>query len=328
MFYDLKMNKSPKYFPIERGRYEMTPGLRPLGVDLGNGPFDKKIFPITDDFPLYRQNKLDCRDERLSKYFCLKDCSAERLRTLVQFIVHRLVEESPDLFAFEQNILFCSHTGDKLEFDQDYHLLSFSSLEIIKTPVVHPLDALSLQVQEDMALVAYDPQTKSDHLALLHLCSPSHWAAEDKIGRNFNVIHAPIPGIEKINQISLKLIESMIHKGPFVRFIWSFVTDKRLNHHPVAPSHFDSVIWKGRTFNEFNYIPFYLRVERQVTYGFPKVDTGFFTIGVSFLTGLEIKENPHYREQLISALNSMTPESRVYKGVSHCYLQLIDWLTH
>ena len=118
----------------------------------------------------------------------------------------------------------------------------------------------------------------------------------------------------------------MIHKGPFVRFIWSFVTDKRLNHHPTPPPGADPVIWRGRTFNEFQYTPFYFRIERQVTYGFPEVEASLFTIGVTFLSGHEVRNNPHQRDQLISALESMTPESRVYKGVAGCFDQLIAWL--
>lgn len=330
------MKKSPFYFPIERGLYEIAPGLRPLGFDFGNGHFDQNVFQITADFSKYRQNKLDCRDERLTKYFCQKNLSEERTYALSKFIIEKLLNEYPHLFFFEHNILSCFHTGDKLCFDKDYKLLSFSSKEIINTPVLHSIDALSLQIQEDLALVCNDykiingvkdAESVEDHLALLHLCSASHWAAEDKIGLNFKDLHQPIPGIEKVNRISKKLMELIIYKGPFVRFIWSFVTDNRLNHHPIAPSNYDQTIWTGRHFDESQDVPFYFRVERQITYGLPEVDASLFTIGVFFISGHEIRAQVELRQQLILALKSMTLKSREYKGVAKCFDKFVAWLS-
>ena len=322
------MINHPTYFPIERGLYEVAPGLRPLGFDFGNDHFDKKIFQITNEFVSFRQNMIDCRTERLSKYFVISNLSEKRLLTFTKFIVNRLLLEYPDLFLFDGCILSCFHTGDTIEFDEDFHFLKFSSKTDFVIPVTHSIDALSLQVQEDLAFVCREINDNGnvDHLALLHLCTSSHWAAEDKIGKNFFDIHQPIPGIEKLNRVADKMVETIIQKGPFVRFIWSFVTDQRLNHHPIAPDGFDQVIWSGRTFNEAQEIPFYFRVERQTTFGFPEDQSCLFTIGVSFLSGFEVRNNQARRDQLISALLSMDSESRIYKGVDRCFDQLLDWL--
>ncbi len=318
----------PKFFPIERGEYAVAPGLRPLGYDFGNGEFDQKIFHISSKFQDYRNNKLECRQERLSKYFCMQDLSPERVNVLARFLISQLAKEYPQYFILKDQVLECIHTKDRLIVDSNFDFLSFHSEEAINPPVLHILDALALQVEEDIALVCrrVDGEGPVDHLGLLHLCSPSHWSAEDKIGMNFFDIHVPIPGIEKINRVADKLVETMINKGPYVRFIWSFVTDQRLNHHPTPPPGIDPVTWKGRSFNEEAAIPFYFRIERQVTWGFPHVDASLFTIGVTFMSGAEIKHNPYQRDQLISALKSMSPESRVYKGVSLCFDQLISWL--
>lgn len=321
----MNLHPGPKYFPIERSEYVVAPGLRPLGFNFGNPEFDKKVFHITKDFELYRKNKLECRKERLGKYFCEKDLSLDRINTLARYLINQYLTEYPHLFFFDGTTLDCLHTGDRLIVDVNYDFISFSNTnEVLEPRVEHIIDALALQVEEDIALVCRTPDT--DHLGLLHLCSPSHWAAEDKIGMNFFDVHVPIPGIEKINKVASKLVETMIHKGPYVRFIWSFVTDKRLNHHPIAPIGIDQDTWKGRSFNIDQPTPFYFRIERQVTWGFPQVEAGLFTIGVSFLSGLEVKSDPHQRAQLLGALKSMSPDSRVYKGVSSCYDQLISWL--
>jgi hypothetical protein len=322
------MKMSPQYFPIERGLYEVAPGLRPLGHDFGNGHFDQKIFQITDEFPVYRQNMIECRKERLSKYFLTQNLSTERLLTLTKFLVDRYMAEYPHYFTLKGFHLHCAHTGDVIEFDQEWNFHGFSSKTPMIPQVTHALDALSLQVPEDIAMVCRELNNDipTDHLAFLHLCSPSHWAAEDKIGKNFFDIHTPIPGIDKINRMSDKMVETIINKGPFVRFIWSFVTDKRLNHHPIAPEDKDQVIWTGRTFNKEQETPFYFRVERQTTSGFSGDQSCLFTIGVNFLTGHEVKNDQNKRDQLILALMSMTPESRVYKGVSGCFDELVNWL--
>jgi hypothetical protein len=320
----------PKYFPIERGEYSVAPGLKPLGHDFGNPEFDAKVFHITKNFSIYRKNKIEARAERLSKYFCTHDLSPEREKTLATFLVGKFTEEYPQIFERQDNTLFCRHTHDQIIFDENFNLIEMKNDHEEFLPIVsNIIDALALQIEEDIALVCrtVNGETTRDHLGLLHLTSPSHWAAEDKIGMNFFDIHVPIPGIERINKVADKLVETMISKGPFVRFIWSFVTDERLNHHPTAPEGIDSVVWKGRSFNNEAVVPFHFRIERQVTWGFPEVDASLFTIGVSFMSGSEVKNDPYFRSQLISALHSMTPESRVYKGVSGCFDQLIGWLT-
>lgn len=320
-------NTDPRYFPIDKGLYEVVPGLRPLGFDLGQGDFDKKIFQIDSQFPEFRRNKIECRKERLGKYFAKKELSAEVENGLVLFLIERLPSEYPGFFKLEKlehYKLQCLHTKDVITVSQDGKLVSFQAQEDVGPEVTNPIDALALQVPEDLALTSRDGQ--NDWLSMLHLCSPSHWAAEDKIGLDFGAVHRPIPHIEKITKVSSNLVEAMINKGPFVRFVWSFVTDQRLNHHPIAPPQWDQASWKGRTFDLSQGCPFHFRVERQVIWGLPSVQASLFTIRVSFWSGQEVKDHPEFRNQLISALKSMSPESRVYKGLHHCFEDLLNWL--
>lgn len=319
------MKPTPNYFPIERGVYEVTAGLRPLGFDFGYAELDRNVFQICSDFAEFRKNKIECRKERLSKYFVTLDLSEKHKSYTTEFIVKRLLHEYPLIFKLENHVLHCSHSHDKISFNSDWSLKKIESVEDIGPAVTESLDALSLQVQEDLVLMCRN-QVKKDYLGMIHLCSPSHWAAEDKIGNSFFRTHQPIPGIDKINRIADNMVEAMINKGPFVRFVWSFVTDKRLNHHTVAPSSWDPAKWKGRSFDLSQAIPFFFRVERQVVFGLPEIEASLFTIRISFIDGTEIKSNENYRTQLLGALNSMTPESRVYKGVANCFTELTDWL--
>lgn len=318
-----------RYFPIDKAIYEVSPGLRPLGTDLGFGNFDKNVFQIEDNFSVARENKLNCRKESLQKYFLTKDLNSDRKKYLVNFLFARLPKEYPEIFHVEKNsdsslTMQCAHTGDIIMIASDGSLLDFKSRETIFPAVTDPIDAIALQVQEDIALTCRE--NSKNWIGMLHLCSPSHWSAADKIGLPFFEVHKPVPGIDRINRVADQMVEAMINKGPFVRFVWSFVTDERLNHHPEAPPGIDPLIWKGRSFDKNARTPFYFRVERQVTYGLPEIEASLFSIRVLFWSGHEIKADEFKRNQLLGALRSMTPESRVYKGVAQCFDDLTSWL--
>lgn len=317
------LDEPARYFPLERGVYEVAPGLKKLGTDFGNGPRDSKTFQLDSDFARYRQNKLSCRGERFGKYVQTKDFTEEVSRAVNRAIIDRLVQEHPKIFNLAlshdgSEKLSCAHTGEALVFDP--------GLKLRGTAYSSTLDALSCQIQEDIAVMTREGD--KNWLAALHLCSPSHWSAEDKIGKSFFDIHTPVPGIQKINSAHLAWVDAMITKGPYVRFVWGFGTDDRLNHHPEAPPGQDPVAWKGRSFSlrQDGKSPFILRVERQVLLPLPKVQSAIFLIRVSFVDGQAIKSNPKERELLRSALQSMTEESLVYKGLKSSLPDILAWL--
>ena len=78
-----------RYFPIDKGIYEVSPGLRPLGTDLGFGNSDKNIFQIDEGFSSARENKLACRAENLDKYFIQKNLSIEKKQHLAFFFLFK-----------------------------------------------------------------------------------------------------------------------------------------------------------------------------------------------------------------------------------------------
>ncbi|MBY0469919.1 DUF3445 domain-containing protein [bacterium] len=310
MFEDLP--QPTRYFPIERGVYEVAAGLKPLGQE--------HVFQIDNQFEKYRTNKEACRAENLKKYFLTQDYSPTVSREVNRFLVHQFVKEHPTHFSWDGSTLQCALTGDELKLDSNYELVSHDKY-------VSAFDALCSQVQEDIAVMRRDTSIPKNWLAALHLCSPSHWAASQKIGKNFFDIHSPVAGIEKLNKFADNLVDTMIRKGPFSRFVWSFGTDDRLNHHPDAPPGWDPAEWKGRTFRRTgNGSPFMLRVERQVLWGLPEVDASVFMIRTSFVDGNEIRRSQRERSLLRAGLLSMTPESRIYKGLDSCFDEIISWL--
>lgn len=293
-----------QYFPIEKGLYEVKPGLRAINTDFGNGDQDKLLFQFDNKFEAFRKNKLKCRQERLNKYFITHALDSKSEVFIIHFLIQQLLLEHPYLFHFKEEEglkkLECKLTNETLYFDSQYKLIKSSPES--NPPYSCLLDALCSQFQEDLAAICLNSESQ-DYLSLLHLCSPSHWAAEEKIGKTFFEVHKPIPGIEKINSASKQFVEAMIHKGPYVRFVWGISQDCQLNHHPENYLHYTK---------EY---PFVVRIERQVTYGLSEINTGLFFIHVYFITSDEILKNQEKKELLKSALLSMSPESLSYKGV-------------
>ena len=58
------------YFPLEKGQYQVSPGLHAFGTDFGNSNADRLIFQFDGDFDHYRKTKLAARTEALEKYYC------------------------------------------------------------------------------------------------------------------------------------------------------------------------------------------------------------------------------------------------------------------
>lgn len=330
---DFRLSDLPRpaeYFPIEKGIFEVAPGLKTFGTPFGNGRLDECLFQIDSDFQKFHSNKMACRAENLRKYFSTFEFDPTTRREVCLFISRRLSEESPLYFEIQENLsggwsLNARVTGDELTFLPNGSLDVESSRSNQGFIWADGLDALACQIQEDLAVLTVTPD-KKNFLSAIHVCAPAHWAPDQKIGKDFFAIHAPIPGIQKINSASQHFSEAMVRKGPFVRFVWGFATDTQLNHHPIAPTGVSQEAWSGRKFSDPRNSQFYLRIERQVTWGLPHVSAALFTIRVSFIPGEDIKKNPLRRGLLKSALEGMSPDILAYKGLSGSIGPLLGWL--
>jgi hypothetical protein len=318
------------YFPLANGRYETGPGLRQLGTDFGQGETDSQVFQFDDRFGHYRQVKLSGHYDNPDKYYVQHNLEPTIMARVVEFIIGKLCQESPRWFRMgSQNGLLqleCRLTDEILLFDPAYRLCELRGAGINDGANYQDgLDALMLQVQEDLALVQLDPKGQ-DYLGALHLSFPNFWSAHDKIGKNFTAIHEPVPGMDDNNRNASKLINAMIYKGPFVRFAWGITTDNKLNHHPDSESN-DSSARKGRCFNPHN-PELYLRVERQVMVGFTNLNATLFIIRTYLYDVANIIQIPWQRNALVSALQSMSVDTLNYKGLTESLPEILDWIAN
>jgi hypothetical protein len=292
-----------RYYPFNSGVYEVAAGLRPLGTDFGNGDADRRVFQIDRDFARFRENKLACRANAPDEHIVRDESDAATERAVTEWLIDRFTSEYPQLFRVTSESdgrrVDCRHTGDVLRID--HHRSNF--------------DTLVGQMPEDVCVLRVD-ETGRDWLAAAHVCSPSGWSPREKVGRPFTAIHAPVAHIERINAAASQFVDAMIHRGPYVRFVWGIATDDQLNHHPNQPR---------RAFDP-NDPKLFVRVERQVTWGLPQVRAAVFTIRVSHVNVEDIRRDPAQRRQLVSALRSMSPQSLRYKGLADSIGAILKWI--
>jgi len=317
-------NPPARYFPPRNGRYRVAVGLSALGRDFGNGPADARALQLDRAFGHYRREKLRARGERLGKYWCRDRPSPRALGAAHRWCLERLSREYPRYFRLREDRqglhLHCELTGERLHFDDRG---GWQGAEAGVEPAYGAgLDALACQVQEDLALMELD-EAGRDRISALHLCFPNHWAAEDKIGGDFSAIHRPVAGFGPIARQHGSLVDTLVQRGPFVRFAWGLATDRRLNHHPVAPPGSEPRQWAGRRFDA-DQSRLYLRVERQVLWGLPQARACLFTIRTYLTDCADLA--PDRRTALGAAVAGMDRATLDYKGLNADRDALIAWL--
>jgi hypothetical protein len=293
-------------------------------MDFGNGAHDARIFQLDTTFAEFRASKLACRADRLSKYYQVDRYPDEVATAVAAFVARRLAEEHPGYFHFETaadggSTLDCALTGDRLRFDSAMRLLPGSAYE-------SALDALAMQVCEDLNVLALTPEG-DNRLCAMHVCSPSTWRPEEKIGKDFFGIHSPVPKSEALLKAAKGIANAMVFKGPYVRFNWGLTMNPQVNHYPDPPPGVSRVAWRGEPLSSLRpeSVP-YMWVERQVVWGLPEARASLFTIRVSFNDLREVRDHPVRRGQLVATLQSMGPELLEYKGFDECYAPLLAWL--
>lgn len=311
-------NEPAQYAPFLGGVYSVAPKLSSFAKDFGNGAADTRVFQFDREFPHYRVNILDARRENIAKYYGIADCPSSVLNEICRFITETLATEYSDFFVRTARSLVCRLTDETLHFGSDFNLLPESDGNYRSV-----FDALASQVQEDLAVVHVADGI--DRLVAVHITAPSYWDPREKLGKSFAEVHAPVPGIGPLNRKGRELMEAMTRGARYQRFVWSVVTDRRLNHHPEPPPDWIAREdeWLGRRFDPAS-PELFVRVERQVIVGFEAISAFLFTIRTYLYNVAELSHL--HRRRLAQALESMSPASRQYKGVSRDIAAIVAWL--
>lgn len=271
----------PRYFPFMHGVYDVKAGITALGRDLGNGALDAQVFQVDEQFDVYRAAKQAAASN--ARCHILQDgFSAETRLTIEGWIIRRLEEEYPGRFGGR--------------------------------PFDSGLDGVAMSIQADLAVLQVD-ERGGNRLAYLNVAMPSGWAPEEKIGKPFDRVHAPVPHIGPINAKQDAIARLMVNatRGA-VRFAWTITTDSALNHHPE----------RDRSIEHPTPLPDHppgeplLRVERQVIWGFPEHLAALFLIR-TYLYPFQALQTD-VRRALAQAVAGMSQASLSYKNMDRAQI--------
>jgi dimethylamine monooxygenase subunit A len=310
-----------RYLPFEKGTYDVLPGLRPFGFDFGNGAADACVFQIDSRFSEYRSAKLDARRNQLVPTMLVDRFTAQTAADVTRFIIHRLVTEHPQWFEPRDErglrLLTCRLTGETFCFNDDWQLVVDCNSVDVTPNYTCALDALACQVQEDLAVTSADDS--GNRLSALHVCLPSHWLPEEKLGKDFAEVHSPVPGMEPFTQNQQRFVAKMLGAtSGLVRFVWGLQWTDALNRHPSRCS--QSERFDPQAQNAW------LRVERQTIWGLPDSRASLFTIRPYLIDVREIKQDVCLSAALASAVTSMSSDSLRYKGLLDDKDAFLGWL--
>ena len=185
---------------------------------------------------------------------------------------------------------------------------------------LHPLEAASLLVQEDLCLMTQQGQDWV--LTAGSICFPSRWDPRDKIGKSLLGIHEPVPHyVEKIGVATQSLFDKMTVDRPMWRVNWTIMDTPDL-HQPVPVRRADSITVTKENLADH----LFFRRERQTLRKFPKTGDILFTIRTYTNTLAQAAADfPEFRANLGKTLSGATPEMVDYKGWVNVINDMQDW---
>ena len=205
-------------------------------------------------------------------------------------LVKHLLQRFPEIYRQDDREMFIEPAGTHVSFDTDEA----------------PLWTASRLVQEDLCLMRRGESAW--RLAAASVCFPSKWSLADKIGRELDTIHAPVPGLQgRMGDTIHRLFDRLPVDRPVWRLNWSIYGDDQLSHpetqdDPARP------------------LPdrFFLRIERQTLRRLPISRDILFTIRIH-LDPLETLAQHPRKADLIFGLQrqmqELTAVQAAYKGL-------------
>jgi dimethylamine monooxygenase subunit A len=319
------LDREPEaYFPFENGRYEVRAGLFRLGAQPVHGRVESHLFSFDRTYPAFIAAKVGARTRGLHQSYLQAALSPQLREAAVQVALEQIESDSGGAITWDGRRLSNVWLGWSAALDLTTGAVGEMQRRpvplahlIAETQPIDALDFLAMNVQEDVSILARDPDTGAAWLAALHVLLPERWDPRDKIGRDFVAVHAPVAGSGPMNASAPKLVEAVVTRGPFLRFVWGVTDSDQLDHHPAAPRH------QPRPFDPAHAL---VRVERQTLSGCPDAQGALFTIRPYLYPLAQIAAEPERAGQLVRALEGMTPDQLAYKSMADLAPPLLAWL--
>lgn len=179
---------------------------------------------------------------------------------------------------------------------------------------------LELSLVQDLAVLDADSGT----IPWMCVCVPSHWAPEDKLGKDFRSLHAPVADNQQLIAAADGLVRLVTGGAGWERHVWTLTPCARFDQHPHRhartpwpdtgkPATFAAGCW--------------WRTERQTFFPVGQgTRQAVFTIQVDLQPLTYAVATPSQAMALHDALASMSPDVLAYKGLTGAREPLLHWL--
>ena len=178
---------------------------------------------------------------------------------------------------------------------------------------------LCLAFEEDFAIVDATDST----IPWLAVTLPSHWAPEEKVGRPFAQVHAPVADNALLIAASQRLVALVSGADRWERFVWTITSHPRLHAHPARLPH---ERWPAGADAETLAALAWFRTERQTFIPLPERRQAVFTIHVEVSALAQAAGTPARAAAMRDAIASMSPAVLDYRGLAPARDGLVDWL--
>nr|WP_329717522.1 heme-dependent oxidative N-demethylase subunit alpha family protein [Caldimonas sp.] len=183
---------------------------------------------------------------------------------------------------------------------------------------------VSLAFAEDFAVL----DGASATVPWLAVCLPSHWAPEDKVGRTFAEVHAPVADGDLLRAAGASLARLVTGDERWERFVWTVTADPRLHQHP-ARGHAEWPEPQGddATADAAALVAMTsLRSERQTFVPITGRGQAVFTILVDSVALADAVTTANAARRLHDAIASMSAAVLAYRRLDRARDRLLRWL--
>lgn len=293
--------------------FRMRPGLRRLA------PGDSQLTP----------NRLGDRSlgEKLSVLFThprhalLATPGFDAAPALQALCDHAAAEHAQAFCARPDGTWHAGHLGWSLHGDEprgDGPAEIGACLRTLPAPWRLPA-LLSLAFAEDFAVI----DAASGLIPWLAVCLPSHWAPEEKVGRHFAEVHAPVADNALLITAGAHLMQLVTGPERWERFVWTIARGPGLHQHP---KHGAATPWPTGVDAAGLVAQAFFRTERQTFIPIPTQRQAVFTIHVETHPLASALAVPADARRVHDALASMSPAVLAYRGLTDARERLLEWL--
>ncbi len=183
---------------------------------------------------------------------------------------------------------------------------------------------LSLAFAEDFAVI----DGTTGHIPWLAVCLPSHWSPEQKVGRHFAEVHAPVADNQVLITASDHLARLVTGTERWERFVWTITRHPNLDSHPLRcpPGDWPAPADADADGDALAALAFF-RTERQTFITLPQQRQAIFTIHVELQPLAGAITDPAQARQVHDALASMSASVLAYRSLTAVQDRLLAWLS-